>query len=506
MKHTATPYYRWSTPDQKDGDSLRRQEALVASWHAEHPDYILGPALIDAGVSAFHGNQPKLVEFVEEVKQGKHRAGDVLLAESWDRISREHPVDDELVKEIWNGGMGIVITSERVLYSRKTMVVDSYQYMRRVVDGIRAHEESRLKSERLKASWANKREHAATSSRGPAWLKRVNGGWVPIPDRVATIQMLFELYESGRGLQDIVKRLNRNADVWRPSGRWNKSYAEALLKDRRVIGERQWRQKIDGKSVPVGDPVPNYFPVVVDQDLFHGVQAQRAARAKLPDHGGGKSGANSNLFRRIAKCAVCGDRMHFLDKGPHSHPYYQCAKALDGLGCKNNKTIRYDKLEPILLYHTRGLDACALLLDEAQHASANARRLALEGEIAQLDNEMASIEDSIFQPENASIKRRLEARLRDREARRAELELELQQIVVPDAQQVARHLQSVEDLITHMGQLRARNARISGVGCARRWNDWSNESISRGLSLGGASTSSSDTPAGWRCWSMPTTR
>jgi Recombinase zinc beta ribbon domain len=176
------------------------------------------------------------------------------------------------------------------------------------------------------------------------------------------------------------------------------------------------------------------------------VQAARAVNASFRDHGGGRSGRNNNLFRRLAKCAACGDRMHFIDKGRGRHPYFQCASAHDGLGCTNNKPIRYDRLEPVLLYHTRGLDARALLLDAGKKAYATARRQALEGEIGQLEREMDELIETMLRPENNSIKRKFEAKLRDREARQRGLEHELQQIIAqPDHREVEEHLASRSD-------------------------------------------------------------
>jgi DNA invertase Pin-like site-specific DNA recombinase len=104
VKHTAHPYYRWSSRSQSDGDSLRRQEELSARWHASNCDYILGPARVDAGISGFNGANAKrgrLAEFLQEIRDGIVRPGDVLLAESWDRISRDHPYDvDPYCREI----------------------------------------------------------------------------------------------------------------------------------------------------------------------------------------------------------------------------------------------------------------------------------------------------------------------------------------------------------------------------------------------------------------------
>jgi DNA invertase Pin-like site-specific DNA recombinase len=92
---TAFSYMRFSTPEQANGDSIRRQTEARDQWLAAHADVILDTTfnMVDAGRSAFKRTAESfatyaLGKFVERVKAGKVPAGSYLLLENLDRLSR----------------------------------------------------------------------------------------------------------------------------------------------------------------------------------------------------------------------------------------------------------------------------------------------------------------------------------------------------------------------------------------------------------------------------------
>src|SRR5262245_37525748 len=99
--HSSPPvcysYIRFSTPQQLEGDSLRRQTEAARAWcerNGVHLDTSL--TLHDLGKSAFAGKHREnpdrnaLAAFLRLVEQGKVPRGSYLVLESLDRLSREH--------------------------------------------------------------------------------------------------------------------------------------------------------------------------------------------------------------------------------------------------------------------------------------------------------------------------------------------------------------------------------------------------------------------------------
>ena len=88
----AFSYVRFSHPDQRKGDSFRRQTDLAEAYAKEHGlalDTSLKP---DLAVSAYRGKNRKtgnLAAFLNKITTGEVPRGSALLLESLDRLSRE---------------------------------------------------------------------------------------------------------------------------------------------------------------------------------------------------------------------------------------------------------------------------------------------------------------------------------------------------------------------------------------------------------------------------------
>src|SRR5260221_5486876 len=92
MQAKAYPYLRFSTPEQAEGDSTRRQEAALHRW-AEINGAVLDDSLKlrDEGVSAFTGRNIThggLGRFLDAARRGRLKPQPHFLVENLDRFSR----------------------------------------------------------------------------------------------------------------------------------------------------------------------------------------------------------------------------------------------------------------------------------------------------------------------------------------------------------------------------------------------------------------------------------
>ena len=69
----------------------------------------------------------------------------------------------------------------------------------------------------------------------------------------------------------------------------------------------------DGKRVPDGDPSRDYYPPVVDEELFY--RAQLAKSERRVSGAGRKGVAYTSLFSGLAVCAYCKSPMKLENKG-----------------------------------------------------------------------------------------------------------------------------------------------------------------------------------------------
>lgn len=318
----AYSYTRFSSLEQAKGDSLRRQEALRDAWLAKTGvDLDASLTLRDEGVSAFSGGHREnpdrhaLAAFLELVKRGNIPRGSYLLVESLDRLSREHirPALTLLLNLIEAGIRIVQLLPTEAVYDEK---VEPMTLMMAIMELSRGHSESQMKSERVGNAWREKKRTANGSApitaRVPAWLSVVDGQFVVDAGKANAVRRIFGLAAEGHGISSITKKLN--AEGVTPiarAGYWARSYVAKLLTNRAVVGEYQPHTGRGGKRRIDGQPVPNYFPAIVTEELWD--RARVAAMSRL--HKGGRPSVRISLFTGLLRDARDGGRLHQVNKG-----------------------------------------------------------------------------------------------------------------------------------------------------------------------------------------------
>ena len=166
----------------------------------------------------------------------------------------------------------------------------------------------------------------------PGWLglSEDRTSFIFIPERAEVVRQIFEASISGLGGYTIAKQLNaKKVPAFGPSSAWDQSTIHNLLRNRATIGEHQPKQYRNRKETPVGDPIPGYYPAVIDEGVF---QAAQVARQKNLASGRGRKGRLiTNLFAGIPSCAYCGSAVKFHSNG-HAKSLL-CSRLLAGVGC-----------------------------------------------------------------------------------------------------------------------------------------------------------------------------
>lgn len=220
----AYSYIRMSTAEQAKGDSARRQDKATSDYAKEN-NLELVDILIDKGVSAFTGSNAEFGElgrFIALAERGEIEKGSYLIVESLDRISRDNIFKAlGVLQSIINLDINIVTLSDKKVYSKTSGTDSQGDLIFAIFTLIRAHEESQMKSLRLKASWDNKRNLArmgsATNHVIPKWLRYSEDKTKIelIEERADIIKEIFELSCSGWGAYSIAKLLNsRGEKTW----------------------------------------------------------------------------------------------------------------------------------------------------------------------------------------------------------------------------------------------------------------------------------------------------
>jgi DNA invertase Pin-like site-specific DNA recombinase len=387
-----------STDLQLKGDSRRRQlQASQAYAEAHELDLADDAQLEDIGISAYKGANVKdgaLGQFLAAVKSGSVEKGSYLIVESLDRLSREEilPAHTLFLSIVQSGINLVTLTDQRVYRAKTTNIVDMITSL---VIMERAHEESKTKGLRVGAAWKQKRTRAAQglpmTARCPAWLRLAadKRSYELIPERVEIVRQIFADSASGLGMYSIATRLNKaGVPAFVGKNGWHRSYIAKTLANRAVLGEFQPHVKLDGNRVPDGEPITNYFPGIIPEQVFYQAEHGRSQR-KAGGAGSGRKGPGyTNLFTGLARCAYCKSTIAFENKGSGSRggSYLVCSNAQRGLGCEATRW-RYQDFETSFLAFVEELDLESII-NSNEDAETRKR---LEGERAGISGELSSV-------------------------------------------------------------------------------------------------------------------
>lgn len=380
MLTSAYSYIRFSHPDQRRGNSLRRQLGR-SQRYADAKGLRLDDTIQDLARSAFHNRHTvtgNLGGFLALVREGKIARGSYLLIESFDRLSRDEfwPAFN-LISEIFAARIHITTLpddDEVHEYSYESINKNPNLIHEVINDLTRGHGEAKIKSSRCRDACASQREDARAGiakipGRCPAWLIPVRGtimvevdgemreknatiAFEQKSDLVKVVRLIFEWTIQGMGMGAIVSRLNREGNPKFGKTGWHKRTVAELLHNREVVGFKQPRKMVDGISVTDGLPeIKDHYPEIIKRDVFYA--AQGAIKSRHTGASGRTGDTYPNLLRGIAQCTECGKPLHYVstavgERNSPSTRYLICSRGKRSL-CTNNTHYLYVQLEEELL-------------------------------------------------------------------------------------------------------------------------------------------------------------
>lgn len=330
---TIVNYARVSSTKQLQGVGLETQlqSEVLENLSLEHGLPIHSEAFIDQGLSAYHGDHKtgELGRLLSHIEEGKIASGSILVVYSLDRLSREKvslAMSDLLY--ILNRGIRIYSQTDNQLYCVKSssLFID---LMRSLISMERAHEESRVKSQRVKSAmqvglkqWYETGKPQSTLGRVPLWIDQPTNEF---NDNAQGIRKAVELLLEGKTPYGVKKYLDTHLPF-------------KVVKKRKFENDKMWsidtitalhtRESLIGTKVVVVDGMSHelegYYPPLIDQKSFFRLKKIRAKTS-------GRATKNDkiHLLKGLATCHHCGSKMVFVDKG-RPEPTYICSNASKG--------------------------------------------------------------------------------------------------------------------------------------------------------------------------------
>ncbi len=354
-------YLRFSTAEQIHGHSQERQLGKSRKYAADN-NLILVEELQDLGVSAWKGQgiDSALGRFKAAVMSGLIPPGSFLLIEEFDRLSRQAPmIANQQFFELLQHNIKIVTLNDSQVYTLESVTANPMLLMFALIKSITAAEHSDKLSLRLLEVYKKRRSTANNikiKGQQPNWLRLEDNVFHKNIELCNAIEKMFELSIQGVGSYCIAQYLNDNIDTYptsdirRNTSKWSQSYIVRILNSRKVLGEFQPCKMENDKPVPAGEPIKNYYPAIVSEEVFNISRSKITTRIK--GFSGPKGVKLTNMFSKLIKCE-CGSS--FILKDSKYEKYLLCSNKNINNNCLTNSWV-YDNFEKFIFQGLKELD------------------------------------------------------------------------------------------------------------------------------------------------------
>lgn len=350
------------------GDSERRQLKATEDYCEQHNLKLSPKSFNDFGISAFKDVvRPSLQEMKIAIDEGLIREDDYIILESFDRLSRKGFSETySLINSIIDKGVNIVALHEQITITSVNRN-NLENIIRIALSADLAFQESKKKSERIRAAWQNKNQLAQIDKKPrtkmiPSWIKLSKDGqhFELDKEKAKVINTIFVLFSRGMGRRGIASKFNDEnvphiSTHTRTKGTWYPSFIQKILNNEAVVGTfTPTKLTAEGKRVTdLVNRIEKYYPPAISETLFYSVQAIIKSNEKK---GGRKGKAMSNLLQGAIYCDKCGATMQYVNKSSKDFEFYlRCSKA-SIKACLNSKLFRYQLIERSVI-EIIGLDA-----------------------------------------------------------------------------------------------------------------------------------------------------
>ena len=325
-------------------------------------------------------NRPQMLALLDDVAAGLF---DGVVCVELERLSRGNPIDQCEILDTFKASKTKIYTLQKVYDLTQEELDEEYfefaLFMSR-------REYKTIKRRLLRGRMQAAEEGYYTNSHDPFGFDRqkTEKGFVLVANKEADIvKTIFERYVNGDGAYVIANSLNEMGARTKKGNLWTAPLVLRVIQSRLYIGEIHiWKYDKWVKGKHEG---------IIDKDLFDRAQEIHSAKsAKVR-----KDYTTKNPFAGLCRCGSCGKLLQRSHRAGQQE-YLTCVNP----GCEVRKSIRLDKVEPLVLNELKkALDGFNYFLDEPEKKPENELNL-LNRELVtkekQIDRACELLEQGIY--------------------------------------------------------------------------------------------------------------
>ena len=195
-------YGRVSTEHEEQTYALKNQMQWYDELRKQYPNWSVVDRYIDDGVTGTQAKKrPEFMRMLNDAQSGKF---DLIVTREVSRFARNTVECLEFTRQLKSLNVEVYFVHENI------WTLDNSGEMILTIMAMVAQEESRKMSERVKAGQAISRKNGVLYGNGNILgYDRVGDTYVINPEQAETVRLIYNLYESGMGMQAIRNELIR---------------------------------------------------------------------------------------------------------------------------------------------------------------------------------------------------------------------------------------------------------------------------------------------------------
>ena len=324
----AVIYARYSSDNQRE-ESIEGQLRECKAFAEKNDIQIVG-TYIDRAFSARTDNRP---DFQKMIKDSASKKFEFIIVWKLDRFARDRYDSAHYKAALRKNGVKVISATEKISEGSEGILMEA------VLEGMAEYYSAELSEKVIRGLTEN------------AYKCKFNGGTLPLgytidsehhfqidPLVAPTVLEAFKRYAEGASMTEIAQEMNAKGLRSAFGGKIGVDMVARMLKNRRYIGEFNYRNIIH----------PHGIPAIIPDELFDRVQRRMVSNKKAPAK---HKAEDEYLLTTKLRCGKCDCFMvgeSGTSKTSTVYRYYKCVGVKKHSGC-DKKTVKKDWIEDLVV-------------------------------------------------------------------------------------------------------------------------------------------------------------
>ncbi|PKM51889.1 MAG: hypothetical protein CVV02_04570 [Firmicutes bacterium HGW-Firmicutes-7] len=343
----AALYIRVSTDDQIEYSPDAQKKSLL-KYAKDHNFFVDEHYIfVDQGISGRRAEKRPAFMLMIATAKKKPNPFDVILVHKFDRFARSRE-DSVVYKALLRKECNV-----KVLSITETLEDDKFSIILESMLEAMAEYYSLNLSDEVKKGMFEKASRGEHIGNLPYGYKLEDKNLIPHPTEFLVVRKIFEMFNTGSSLLDIVRHLNVRDIRTKNNKSWTKQSLRYLLRNHVYMGYTRYNYRVP-KTNQINPEsewilIQSVHQPAITKDIFEKTQAILKNNCTLLRKDTDPYQIKS-WMQKLVRCKHCGSTLrilHVTRKNIRYH-YFRCAKAYQG-ACNVNNTFSAIKLNTLLL-------------------------------------------------------------------------------------------------------------------------------------------------------------